>query len=55
MAPMLAVPEVSFSQPASFSLLLQILQQALLSSRCNLPKNRLKHVKSFESLGAKGL
>lgn len=39
MAPMLTVPEVSFSQPASFSLLLQILQQALLLNRCSLPKN----------------
>ena len=42
MAPMLTVPEVSFSRPASFSLLLRILQQALLSNRCSLPKNSLK-------------
>lgn len=54
MAPMLTVPEVSFSQPASFSLLLQILQQALLSNRYNLPNNRLKNVRSCESFGPEG-
>ena len=40
MVPMLTVPEVSFSQPASSSLPLQTLQQAPLLNRCNLPNNR---------------
>ena len=42
MAPMLTVPEASFSQPASFSLLLQILQRALPLNQCSLPKNSSK-------------